>query len=100
MRFQWNETKRQAVIKERQVDILYAALIFEGDVLTRVDDRKEYGEERLISMGMVGDEVFVVVYTLRDDEIRLITAWKGGRDEQEHYQTGILKRSQEDAGKG
>ncbi|OYW81618.1 MAG: hypothetical protein B7Z26_04850 [Asticcacaulis sp. 32-58-5] len=100
MRFQWNETKRQAVIKERQVDILYAALIFEGDVLTRVDDRKDYGEERLISMGMVDEEVFVVVYTLRDDEIRLITAWKGGRLEQEQYQTGILKRHQTDEGKG
>jgi uncharacterized protein len=48
------------VIKEHSVDMLYAALIFERPVLTRVDDRKDYGEERLISLGMVDGECFVV----------------------------------------
>jgi uncharacterized protein (DUF4415 family) len=39
--FEWDEDKRQQVIRERGVDILYAAQIFEGDVLTRIDDRKD-----------------------------------------------------------
>ena len=39
--FEWDEEKRQATINERGVDILYAALIFEGETLTRVDDRKD-----------------------------------------------------------
>jgi hypothetical protein len=38
---------------------------FEGDVLTRIDDRADYGEVRFISMGMVDAEYFIVVHTER-----------------------------------
>jgi uncharacterized protein len=100
MLFQWDERKRQEVIKTRGVDILYAAHIFHDTVVTRVDDRENYGEERLISLGMVGDECFVVIHTERDGETRLITAWKGGRIEREQYQAGVLRRPETDEGKG
>jgi uncharacterized DUF497 family protein len=63
--FEWDEGKRRRVIEERGVDMVYAALIFEGRVLTRADDRAHYGEPRRISLGMVGDECFVVVHTDR-----------------------------------
>jgi uncharacterized DUF497 family protein len=87
----WDENKRQKIIEERKVDILYAALIFEGDVLTRVDNRRDYGEVREISIGMVGDECFVVVHTEVDGEIRIVTAWKGGRKERELYEKGVTR---------
>src|SRR5215218_10262131 len=76
LKFEWHERKRQETIKERGVDVLYAALIFEKEVLTRIDDREDYGEVRLISLGMVDDECFVVVHTKRGSRTRLITAWK------------------------
>lgn len=98
--FEWDQRKREQVIRERGVDLLYAAQIFEGDVLTRIDDREDYGEIRLISLGMVENECFVVVHTRREDAIRLITAWKGGRDERSQYQAGIARRSQVDEGEG
>ena len=100
MDLEWDETKRQRIISERNVDLLYAAGIFEGDVLTRVDDRADYGEERRISLGMVGDECFVVVHTERNGATRLITAWKGGRDERRDYQAGIARRDQADEASG
>lgn len=43
MKFQWNEAKRLEVLKERDLDILHAALIFEGPTLTKPDDREDYG---------------------------------------------------------
>lgn len=89
MEFEWDEVKRQKVIAERQVDILYAALIFDGPVLTRIDDREDYGEHRLISLGMVDDECFIVVYTEREGVTRLITAWKGGRRDRAEYEKSI-----------
>nr|WP_250809482.1 BrnT family toxin [Neorhizobium tomejilense] len=49
MEFEWDEVKRQQVIKERGVDFLYAAGIFEGAILTRIDDRADYGEVRKIA---------------------------------------------------
>lgn len=67
--FEWNEQKRQEVLEKHGVDILYAALIFEGVTLTRIDDREDYGEERYISLGLVEDVPHVVVHTRRGDNI-------------------------------
>lgn len=89
MDFEWDESKRQAVMRERGVDMLRAARGFEGKVVTRIDDRADCVEVREISLGLVGDECFVVVHTRRGSAIRLITSWKGGRDERSYYETGV-----------
>jgi uncharacterized DUF497 family protein len=96
--FEWDESKRQQVREKHGIDILYAALIFENHVLTKPDNRADYGEERLISLGIVDDECFVVVHTQRNGSMRLITAWKGGRIEYDQYQAGLARRRQEDGG--
>ena len=86
MDFEWDEQKRTRVIEEREVDLRLAARIFRYPVLTVRDTRQDYGEDRFISIGMVNDGCFVVVHTERQGRIRLITAWKGGREEHEQYQ--------------
>jgi uncharacterized DUF497 family protein len=83
--FEYDEVKRVSNLDKHGVDLLYAALIFEGPVLTVVDDRTDYGERRLISLGLVGDGAFVVVHTEREGNIRLISAWRGGRKAYERY---------------
>ena len=98
MIFDWDEAKREQVIAQRSVDLVYAALIFEADVLTRIDDRKGYGEVRKISIGLVDGECFVVVHTERDGCIRLISACKGGRDERSAYEASLARRNPPDEG--
>lgn len=100
MEFEWDEAKRRNGIEKHGVDFLYAALIFEDFVFTRIDDRQDYGEERFISLGMVDDDCFVVVHTRRNDAIRLISAWKGGRDERAIYQASIAGGHSPDEGQG
>lgn len=100
MNFEWDENKNNRNIKKHEVDFEYAALIFEGPVFTSVDSRKNYGEERLISLGMVDDELFVVVHTERNGSTRIITAWKGGRDERSKYQAHVACGNQEEEGRG
>ena len=91
--FEWDERKRKANIEKHKVDFVYAALIFENAVLTKRDDRNDYGEPRYIAIGLVDEACFVVVYTLREPNIiRLISAWKGGTDERETYQKSIPER--------
>ena len=89
MQFEWNETKRQEVLAKHGVDILYAALIFEGKTLTKIDNRADYGETRFISLGLVNDVPYVVVHTPRGDTTRLITAWKGGRGDYAEYKNRV-----------
>ena len=89
MGFEWDEKKRQANLARHGVDFLDAALIFEGSVLTRIDDRQDYGEVREISLGMADDMVYCVTHTRRGDRIRIISAWKGGAKEHAEYQSGV-----------
>jgi uncharacterized DUF497 family protein len=89
MQFDWDEEKRQEVIDKRGVDILYAALIFENQVLVRPDDREDYGEKRFIALGYVEGEFFNVVYTPKGKRTRLITAWKAGRNGEKRYKNSI-----------
>ena len=50
-----------------------------------VDDREDYGEERLIMLGNVAGTLLFVAYTERDDRIRIISARRATRYEQEDY---------------
>jgi uncharacterized protein len=55
--------------------------------ITITDER--FDEERLIAMGMDAfGRVLVVVYTWRNNEIRLISARKATRHEQQQYEEG------------
>nr|WP_213685671.1 BrnT family toxin [Roseicyclus sp.] len=79
MSFEWSETKRAENLKKHGVDFVFAALIFEGPVLTKIDDRNDYGETRCISVGLVDEVAYVVVHTSRGEHTRLISAWLGGQ---------------------
>jgi uncharacterized protein len=97
---EWDEEKRREILARRGVDLLYAALIFEGEVLTRVDDRRDYGEERWISLGLIEGEAFTVVHTERAGLTRLITAWKGGQNDVATYEAGLARRAAPHGGSG
>lgn len=89
MQFEWDEEKRQQNLDKHGVDFLDAALIFEGETLLREDTRADYGEVRFASLGMVDDVPYVVIHTERNGNIRLISAWKGGRKEYEKYKNSF-----------
>ncbi len=79
LKITFDPMKREDVLRVRGVDILYAALIFEGETLDFVDERNDYGEKRIVSIGKVEDEYYTVVHVDHGETIRIVTAWKGGR---------------------
>ena len=50
-----------------------------------IDEREAYGEERSILLGIVTGQVLTVVYTERGERIRIISAWRAARHEQDYY---------------
>lgn len=88
MELEWDENKRLRLLEnpDRKVDLLEAALIFEGKVHTAEDNRKDYGEPRFRSLGEVDGQYFCVVHTPRGEKTRLITAWRVSRDDFARYQ--------------
>lgn len=86
LEFEWAEEKARINLEKHKVSFLTAAAIFLNERLERIDDREDYGEQRWITLGRVGDAVYRVVFTWRgENRIRLISAQKASRDEREIY---------------
>ncbi|KAB2853802.1 MAG: BrnT family toxin [Sphingopyxis terrae] len=92
MDFEWDEAKRRANIRKHGVDFFDAAAIFENDIFELADDRDDYGEERWVAIGHVDGTVYRVVYTMRFDVIRIISAQRANRRDRERYYQEILSR--------
>jgi uncharacterized protein len=86
LEYEWDEAKRLKNISKHEIDFRLAVFVFTGPVVIERDLRNEYGEERLIATGYVDDDCLVVVYTKRGNAIRLISAWKGGRNDRRKHQ--------------
>jgi uncharacterized protein len=50
-----------------------------------IDEREDYGEERVILLGMTDGSVLTVVYTERDTRIRIISARRASKYEHQIY---------------
>ena len=86
MRFEWDRRKDAANFRKHGVRFEEAKQIFAGPVLTRVDDRDDYGELREISLGRLSPgTALVVVHTERDEITRIISARKANDRERRIY---------------
>lgn len=89
MEFEWDEAKRVSNLEKHGVDFVKVGRMFRNPTLTKLDDRKDYKEKRFISLGTVDGEIYCVTHTERNDKIRIISAWKGGRKEYEQYKNSF-----------
>lgn len=85
MRYSYDPSKRQKVLEERGLDLADAPKVFEGFYLSRADDKHSDVEDRVNTLGMLDDELVLVVWTPRDGERRIITMWKANEKERRKY---------------
>ncbi|OED42088.1 hypothetical protein AB833_07970 [Chromatiales bacterium (ex Bugula neritina AB1)] len=88
MIFEWDSEKNLSNIRKHGVSFETAKRIFDGYVMTTIDDRFPYPELRECSIGIVdGITVLVVIHTDTDTgKIRLISARKATRKERTRYE--------------
>jgi len=87
MEFQWDETKNTANIRKHEIDFVDAIEVFQHPILTNIDTRENYKEERWISIGQILSRIIVVVYIETDnDTVRIISARKATKHEKEYYE--------------
>jgi uncharacterized protein len=68
------------------VSFPFASRAFEDENrLTVIDDRSDYDEVRYISLACIEKRVYVLVYTVRNSLIRLISARKANSKEVKRY---------------
>src|SRR5665213_1876787 len=84
--FEWDDAKAASNLRTHGVSFVQAMAAFtDAFGVEQIDDREEYGEERCILAGMVAGLILTVVYTERDERIRIISARRATKDEQDDY---------------
>ena len=84
--FEWDDEKAAANIANHGIGFEIARLAFnDPDGIDDLDDRDDYGEERCNWHGLVNGRVLVVTYCVRGPRIRIISARKATKHEQETY---------------
>lgn len=86
MIFEWDERKAAQNIAKHGVPFDYAARVFlDQHRLDSEDHRRDYSEDRRLTLGAVEGRLYAVAYTVRDKIIRLISARKANEREQRKY---------------
>ncbi len=84
--FEWDDAKATENRRRHRVSFEEATLaICDPFAIEALDTRGAYGEERTILVGMSQGQLLTVVSTGRDDRIRIISARKATKHEQDNY---------------
>ncbi len=81
----FDPAKRTVTLQERGLDFADAATLFEGKHRTRRDDRRDYGEPRFITAGLINGRFVVLVWTPREGTRRVISMRYGHADEEQRW---------------
>jgi len=86
LNFEWDENKAASNIRKHGIDFNEARQVFEDDfAVDKVDDSMEYDEDRFIITGLMNGYLITVIYTERNDALRLISARKASKYEERKY---------------
>lgn len=92
MQFEWDEAKNLANQHKHEVSFEIALKIFDGLIFSIVDERRDYGEIRTLSIGKADDLlILAVVHTNRSGNRRIISARRANRNERQTYEEAINK---------
>jgi len=73
MQIEFDQAKRDKTWKERGLDFSRAKEVFSSVNVTIDDTRHDYGEPRLITVGMLDERIVVLVWTPRGEVRRIIS---------------------------
>jgi uncharacterized protein len=89
MEFTWDETKRRSNLKKHGLDFADASRVFDGPMVVFGDDRENYGEERLIGIGMLDALIVLIVRVESNETIRIISMRKADSNETNLYYENV-----------
>ncbi|HYW16888.1 MAG TPA: BrnT family toxin [Allosphingosinicella sp.] len=91
MKIEFDPAKREWTLRERGLDLAEAGRIFDHFRLTDEDQREDYGEVRLVTLGVLNGVVVVCVWTRRGEARRIISLRKARKNERNTYDTSRLR---------
>ena len=90
LKFVWNERKNAINIEKHGVSFSMATIVFSdpGNINWYDSEHSSFSEDRWKIIGLGGCDVLTVIYTENDDYIRIISARKADKKEEEEYFNG------------
>ena len=85
MAITYGPAKRASTLQERGLDFEDAETVFGGRTFQRQDDRRDYGEVRVITVGLLRQRMVVVVWTPRGSDRHVISMRKANDREKARY---------------
>ena len=85
MPIEFDSAKQSQTLTERGLDFARAGEVFASANVTFVDERFNYGEQRLNTVGWLDARMVVVVWTPRGEVRRIISMRKANEREQARF---------------
>lgn len=86
MRYTFDPKKRTSNLKKHGYDFSDAREVIEsGKTVTFEDRRFDYNEQRFVTLGVLRGDVVAIATAETDEEIRVISMRKAGKNEEEIY---------------
>lgn len=81
----FDAAKRERTLRDRGLDFLDARLVFEGETFTFVDQRRDYGETRRITVGFLAGRMVLVGWVARGKARHVFSMRKANEREIKAY---------------
>jgi hypothetical protein len=103
MKFEWDPAKSTRNWQQRGFDFAFASPVFERTYVEYDDTRRDYGERRIVALGLAEGVPLTVVFTDRVDAAggvvrRLISARLSNRKERRRYAESLKATKSPDEG--
>lgn len=86
MQFEWDEAKAASNLAKHRLTFTAATAVFEDTQRIDIADaRYAYGEDRHVTIGLIRGRICAVVYTVRGEVTRIISARKANQREVREY---------------
>ena len=85
----YDDNKRQINIKKHGIDLAECVSIFDHPMITKEDARENYGEQRLLSLGLLNSVVVFMVWVDKVEHPHLISVREATKHEQKYYFANI-----------
>ena len=88
----WDERKRSANLAKHGLDFARADLVFESALKVTIESFKGGGETRFLDYAEVEGVLLALLYTLRNDAVRIISFRPTKRRERRKYDAALKNR--------
>jgi uncharacterized DUF497 family protein len=78
--------KSERNLRERGFGFEIASGFDLSSAIYAIDSRKDYGEVRIRALGLIGDTLYALVFTMRGRVLRVISLRKASRKERIRYE--------------